>query len=175
MNISPPDDLFVERFVRGQRRVHAYITTLVPDRCDADEVFQETCLLVWQKRHEFDVSREFIPWMCGIAHNLVRNLRRRADRSNVNLSDEVLDLLGQEQLERGIAADERLAALRHCLGSLPPRQVELIERCYGSSKPARYVADQMGILPATMYKQLHRLRRILLNCIQRQLATEEPS
>ena len=175
MEASSLDDQFAERFVRAQRRVHAYIATLVPNRCDAEEIFQESCLLVWQKRQEFDPSGDFVAWMCGVAHNLVRNLRRRADRSNVNLSEEVLDLLGQEQLERESNADDRLAALRHCLNALRPQQLALLERCYADAQPARQVAEQLGILPATMYKQLHRLRRALLDCIQHRLASEETS
>jgi hypothetical protein len=38
-------DQFVERFVRSQDRICAYVAMLLPNRADAEEVFQQTQLL----------------------------------------------------------------------------------------------------------------------------------
>jgi RNA polymerase sigma-70 factor (ECF subfamily) len=35
---------FAQRMVRNQQRVFAYIVSLVPNRADAEELFQQTCL-----------------------------------------------------------------------------------------------------------------------------------
>jgi RNA polymerase sigma-70 factor (ECF subfamily) len=173
MDSISKDDAFAKLFLRDQRRIYAYIATLLPDRDDAEEIFQQTSLLVWQKRNEFEQDRDFVRWACGIAHNLVRNLRRRSDRLNVNLTDEVLELLSHDRLAAEPNADDRLTALRHCLKSLPKRQAKLIERCYTGTKSVRQVAEQLSIAPAAMYMQLHRIRKALLECIERRLITEK--
>ena len=76
MAIADRDD-FAEQLVRNQRRVFAYIVTLLSNRDDAEDVFQSTCLILWRKWEEFDPGRDFFTWSCGIAHNEARNLLRR--------------------------------------------------------------------------------------------------
>jgi DNA-directed RNA polymerase specialized sigma24 family protein len=67
---------FAERFLCDQHRLYGYIATLVPSRADAEDIFQETSLLLWEKWCEFDQDRDLMPWACGIAHNVVRNFWR---------------------------------------------------------------------------------------------------
>ena len=42
------------QFVLHQDRVYGYIVTLLPNRHDAEDVFQQTSLILWQKWDEFD-------------------------------------------------------------------------------------------------------------------------
>ena len=41
---------FVEQMVHNQHRLFGYVVTLVPNRDDAEEVFQEACLTLWNAR-----------------------------------------------------------------------------------------------------------------------------
>jgi RNA polymerase sigma-70 factor (ECF subfamily) len=66
MDSSPQHDQFVERFVRSQDRIYAYVATLLPNRADAEEVFQQTSLILWKKWQQFDPSRDFVRWACGM-------------------------------------------------------------------------------------------------------------
>jgi RNA polymerase sigma-70 factor (ECF subfamily) len=45
MDSSEQHDQFVERFIRCQARIYAFVVTLLPNRADADEVFQQTSLI----------------------------------------------------------------------------------------------------------------------------------
>src|SRR5437764_12104285 len=91
---------FVERLVRSQARVYAYIVTLLPNRADAEEVFQQTSLALWKKWRQYDPDRDFVRWACGMAHFEVRNfLRKHADKGRVFLSDDVLSEVAQTRLE----------------------------------------------------------------------------
>src|SRR5437764_7861828 len=92
MECSEQHDRFVERFIRSQDRVYAYVATLLPNRADAEEVFQQTSLVLWRKWQEFDPNREFLPWACGIAHHEARNfMRKHQHGSRVFLSEGVLE------------------------------------------------------------------------------------
>ena len=46
---------------------------LLPNEQDAQDVFQRTSLVLWQKFDQFDSDRDFLPWACGVAHYEVRN------------------------------------------------------------------------------------------------------
>ena len=60
MDSSFQHDQFVERFVRSQDRIYAYVVTLLPNRADAEEVFQQTSLALWKKWRQFDPGRDFV-------------------------------------------------------------------------------------------------------------------
>jgi RNA polymerase sigma-70 factor, ECF subfamily len=77
MDASPQHDQFVERFVRSQDRIYAYVATLLPNRADAEEVFRQTSLILWKRWQQFDPDRDFVRWACGIAHHEVQNFLRK--------------------------------------------------------------------------------------------------
>src|SRR5260370_21160240 len=100
MDSSAGHGQLVERFVRSQDRIYASLATLLPNRADAEEVFQQTSLILWRKWQQFDPGRDFVRWACGIAHHEVSNfLRKRADRGRVYLSEDVLAELAEVRLE----------------------------------------------------------------------------
>lgn len=68
--------------------------TLVPRREDVEDLFQKTCLTLWQEQAKFDPEKgEFASWACAIAQNHVRNFRRREAIRQALLSEEVAELL----------------------------------------------------------------------------------
>jgi RNA polymerase sigma-70 factor (ECF subfamily) len=170
---SPQHDQFVERFVRSQDRIYAYVALLLPNRADAEEVFQQTSLILWKKWRQFDPSRDFVRWACGMAHLEVRNfLRKHADRGRLYLSDDVLAEVAQVRLESHDLLEARRQALRGCLGRLKAGNRELLERCYSGRESIKAIAEGRGQPPNALYMTLKRLRRALFDCINRTLAAE---
>ena len=114
MDWSGQHEQFAERFVRSQDRIYAYVVTLLPNRTDAEEVFQQTSLVLWKKWQQFDPSRDFVAWACGIAHHEVQNfLRKHRDKGRVALSEDML------------AAGPGSAGTGRCAGSAPAGAVPL--------------------------------------------------
>src|SRR6476660_7128207 len=93
-------DRFMEQFVRSQDRVYAYIVTLLPNRTDAEEVFQQTSLALWKKWPQYDPTRDFIRWACGMAHlEVAALLRKRSAPGASSLSEDVLVELAHTRLD----------------------------------------------------------------------------
>ena len=92
---------FAKVFIRYQDQVHGYIVTMLPNWHDAEDVFQQTSLGLWQTWDRFDLTQEFLPWACGVARNMVRNFLRRRGRDRVVLSEQLMlelaDLRVREQ------------------------------------------------------------------------------
>ena len=173
MASSEQHDQFVEQFVRCQDRIYAYVATLLPNRADAEEVFQQTSLVLWKKWQQFDPGRDFVRWACGMAHHEVRNfLRKHAGRGRVYLSEDVLAEVAHARLEIHDVLESRRRALRHCLDQLPPGNRELLERCYAGKDSIKAIAEDLGHRPNALYMILKRLRRALFDCINRVLAAE---
>ncbi|MBI1371461.1 MAG: sigma-70 family RNA polymerase sigma factor [Phycisphaera sp.] len=170
---------FAERFVTGSNRVFRYILTLVPNRDDAEEIFQQTALTLWKRWEEYDPQRDFVRWACGIAHNHVRNFIRTAYQqrqgARVYLSEDVMQRVAETSLNAADTLEERRTALRHCLAKLQDSQREMIELAYAGEQKLNEIAEQHGMTPNALYKTLRRLRRSLYDCIRQSVTAGEPA
>lgn len=160
---------FAERVVRNQQRVFGYIVSLTPNRADAEELFQQTCLTLWESWERYDPSLDFVPWACGIAHNHVRNFLRKRQNSQVQLDADIVERLAQRSAERQRGECDRAAALRECLDELSERQRGVIQSYYGGMS-VEELATQRGSSGNAIYKLLHRVRETLHGCVGRRLA-----
>jgi RNA polymerase sigma-70 factor (ECF subfamily) len=170
---APQDKGFNRLFFAHQRQVYGYILTLVPNRADADEVFQETSVILWDKLGEYDASRAFLPWACGVAFNVVRNWRTKRRRDRHVFSDEFVQKLSDTRIEEAALLDARRTALIGCLDKLPRRDREMIDACYTQDRGVKAAATQFKLTVSAVYKSLERIRRALFACINRSLGEEE--
>ncbi len=115
---------FVDALVSHQRDVYAFIATLLPQAADIEDVYQQTCLALWKKRHQHDSRRAFFPWACGFAKNEALKQIHRS-RRQVQLTAGMLELLAGAALADPRAEDRRVA-LDACLDKLPRTR----QRCY---------------------------------------------
>ncbi len=163
--------LFAERFVRNQNRVYRYIFSLLPRRSEAEELFQEACLTLWQTWERYSPDIEFVAWACGIAHNLVRNhLRKRKHQPRLLADETLLDQLAERRILEDAALEERRGALRGCLERLPETQRQLVEEVYSGDRSMKEIAERAAQTPNSVYKMLRRIRAALYECAERKLA-----
>jgi RNA polymerase sigma-70 factor (ECF subfamily) len=166
-------DAFARLFAKYDRWLFAYLVTLVHNPADAEEVFQEVCVVVWRLSDEFELGTDFVKWVSVIAHNQVRKFRRESRRGGFQLSDAASELLAVDASRGADLFDFRREALQKCLGKLPSRDRQLVQQCYShASASFKTAADQMGRPANTVYKALNRIRRALHECIDRTLASE---
>jgi RNA polymerase sigma-70 factor, ECF subfamily len=165
---------FAERLRRHQTQLFGYIYSLVRDLDDADDLFQQTSLVLWDKFDQFDPARSFIAWACGVARYEVSNFLRSRSRHRLYFSDELNLLLIEAQEEFEGEQDEgRRAALAGCIGKLRQRDQQLLHACYGRQGCIPEVARDWGRSPQSIHNSLRRIRRSLHECVRRSLAQEE--
>jgi RNA polymerase sigma-70 factor (ECF subfamily) len=163
--MSENQDVFAERMVRNERRLFGYIVTLLPNRDEAEEVFQETCLTLWKSWRTYDISRDFVCWACGVARNKVREHFRSRQQWGLNFDDDVLESLADTRLSLEASLDARAEALTDCLGKLREPQRQLVEKCYTGTRTIKAIAEEMKLAPQALTMRLQRIRKILLDCI----------
>jgi RNA polymerase sigma-70 factor (ECF subfamily) len=159
-------DAFSEQVVQNQHRVFAYIVTLVPNRTDAEDIYQDTCLTLWKKWEEYRRPDNFFAWACGIAHNHVRNARRTSQPASVQLSDDALMQVAETRAKADDLMEIRSHFLALCMAKLTESQRQLMERCYLGDESIKEIAESMHISPAALTMRLQRIRRILFECIE---------
>ena len=64
-------------------------------------------------------------------------------------------------------------ALTECLHKLPDDQRRLVEAAYAPGVKIDQLARTLGRTAMALYKSLHRIRLMLMDCTRRVLATEE--
>ena len=163
---SDDQDDFAEQLVRNQHRIFAYVVTLVSNRDDAEDVFQNTCLILWKKWEEYRRPHSFFGWACGVAHNEVRNKLRTSRRGQLQLSEDVFAQIAEVRKNADELLEMRSHFLAPCLAKLSDEQRGLIERCYLGDEPIKAIADEMNISPAALTMRLQRIRRILFDCVE---------
>ncbi len=155
-----------------QRRIFSYLYTLVPDRHDAEDLLQETNLVICEKFAEFEPDTDFVAWACQIAWWRVRAARQKYARSKVVFDDTVLAAVAHTALELRHETDQRHEALDQCLKKLHARDRELVLSRYEPGSGVEAAARRSGRTLVAAYKALGRIRKLLLDCVGNQLASE---
>jgi RNA polymerase sigma-70 factor, ECF subfamily len=166
----------VEEFTRllatHQSRIYSYIYTILPNRADADEVFQETCVVLWRKFEGFRPGSSFFQWAARIAYFKVLSFRKKQRRSVLLGSDAFVEMLAEEVHSRADDLVEREQALAGCIAKLKERDRDLISRRYAPGGTVKGLADQLQRPIKSIYAALGRIRRALLECVERALVAE---
>ena len=162
---SNDQDHFPRLFVQSQRRIYGFILTVVTDSEVADDVFQETSLILWKRAADFTPQADFVRWACGIAMNVIRNRRVKRPRDRHIFSDAMLEEIAAARQNHGSWLDQRMALLTHCLSRLSEGQRQMLHSVYSSLETVTDIAETQGISENSLYQRLHRIRRRLFECI----------
>jgi len=166
---------FIALFTKSQRRVYLYILSMIPHPLDAEEILQNTNLVIWKKSQQFEVGTNFFAWACQIAHYEILKYRKKRSRDKHQFSDEFVSQVAEAVKENQDIFELRRNALTFCLGKLRTKDRELIQRRYQGSNQGKELADEMGRPANSVYQSLGRVRRTLFECINRYIAAESYS
>ena len=161
---------FVTEITRVQRQLHAFILTTVWNPIEADDVLQETNLVLWQKVAEFDCSREFLPWAMRFAQ--YQSMSWLKQRQQARFDDALAGMMADEAAIEDKAFEARRMALATCLQKLSAEQRELVMRRYEPGASVNGIAAEGKTTPKAISDRLRRIRHALLLCIQRAIAQE---
>ena len=170
---SDRQEQFARAFLQYQDRLYGHIVLMLPNRHDAEDIFQQTSLILWKKWEDFDRGGDFLRWACGIAHNEVRNFLRRRGRDRMVLSEKLLNNLADVRLREQPLLDRRHSLLTECIKRLDFAAREMLERCYAGRNSMRAIAEQFRTTPNALYLRLRRIRRELMECVEQHAGKED--
>jgi RNA polymerase sigma-70 factor (ECF subfamily) len=149
-----------------QNSIYAYIFSLVPNREAAQEILQETNLVICEKADQFLAGSHFLTWACAIARFKVLAYRRDTTRDKLIFGDDLSEKLASGDVQR-FDLSTRMIALEKCLEKLPARQRAMIKDRYRPDVTMEVLADRLGRAKQSLAVTLHRIRQTLLECLQR--------
>lgn len=167
--------LFLRAFTTHEPAVRAFVRRLVPTRADADDVMQEVSVVLWEKFDSFRAGADFRGWAFGVARFEVLAWLRDKGRDRLVLSEEAVTKLVEETAPDESRLARQREALEACLKKVAPGQRELLMQAYQPESRIQDVASGSGRTVPGFYQWLHRMRKVLLDCIRRALAQEVSS
>jgi RNA polymerase sigma-70 factor (ECF subfamily) len=172
---GPRVDAFVRLLGQNQRRLFLYVLGLVPNWNDAEEIIQETNLVLWREFDQFQLGTNFAAWACKVAFHQVLNWRKRKQRDRLEFSPAFLEAVAAEAVTAADALEERSQALAGCLGKLPEAHRDLLRLRYTEGLAVEDIARQLDRSVEAVYRALSRIRHTVHQCVTRSLTRETRS
>jgi RNA polymerase sigma factor (sigma-70 family) len=148
-------------FERHARSVYNYLFRRTADWSLAEDLTSIVFLEAWRRRHDVRLERDLaLPWLLGVATNVLRNRRRSQWRHRAALErlpreraeDFTDDAAGRIDDERGMRGTLRAIA------SLPQREQDVLALCVWAEQSYEDAALALGIPVGTVRSRLSRAR-----------------
>ena len=166
---ATPNSEFVRLYSQSARRIYAYLYLLHGNEADADDVFQETSRVLWEKFAEYTPGTHFGAWAERIAHYQTLAFRKRRQRDRLQFSEEFIDAVSEHRAATLDSLEQRRQALDDCLQKLRDPDRELIQFRYAAGGTTKNAAARVGRSVDAVYKALNRIETSLIECTQRVL------
>ena len=156
---------FVQLLTLHQLDIYLYVHSLMPDPNEVAEIVQETNVVLWEKRAEFDTARDFRAWAFQIARYKLLKYQAKRKRKFVSFSDALVDQLAIQAPDYTKADNDLMDGLRHCVAQLAASDHELLSQRYSLMTTCETIAKAIGRPVRWVYNALNRIRQELHDCM----------
>jgi RNA polymerase sigma-70 factor (ECF subfamily) len=156
---------FLRLLTESQGRLFAFIAATLGDFDFANEVLQETNLVMWRKSGEFEMGSNFNAWSYRIANFQIMSHRQRQIRGKLLFDQELVERIAQRAQERSESYAARMQRLDRCLSELPDRYRDVITRRYHHGESLQEIADRLQKNPNAIGQLLSRVKKKLIDCV----------
>lgn len=164
---------FQELFLEHRKAVYSFIFVHVGNTPDADDLFQDVCVVMWRKFSQFRAGTNFKAWAKQICRNIIMDFRKQRRRRPVKgLDNETLDLLVQRYEHIQDQVEDRLETLHSCVDKLNFRDRHLVQMAYDQQKAVKEIAREVSVSIQRIYKRLGTIHGTLLKCVRRTLESK---
>ena len=163
---------FTRQWVKAQPLVTSFVFASIRSSHDAEDILQEVATAALADFSEYDSQRPFVAWALGIARFRVLNYYRRHAQEKLLFDDAALLAFAQahEQLESQASA--RRHALDECLKQLDGRKLTALRMRYTEETSVQSIAELLVTTTNAVSLMLHKVRKSLATCVERQLSRE---
>lgn len=164
-------DDFAQLLAEHQAQLFGYVYALIPNMTDAEDVYQDTVIALWQKFNDYQPGTNFAGWARVVARFKIQHFFRTKSRRRVYFDEGLLAEISEtqariESARHGSPLDSYTPALLRCIERLPESDRQLIRLSYEEEKNLTQIAKDFGRSPQSIWNSLSRIRRVLFDCIR---------
>lgn len=152
----------------AQPAVAAFVSSVVLDRRDREDIVQETALAVFKAIESYDSQRPFNAWAIGIARNQIGTYLRKHKRDRHVFSEATI-----ANLQAPFAAEvdrPELDFVDVCLRQLQDHARKLCDLRYRQGLKPAAISQQVDMTANAVAKALQRVRAQIKSCIETKVA-----
>lgn len=156
-----------ELYAAYGQRLYAYALRLTNDPAAAEDVVQETLIVVWRTASRFRGDGRVLAWLLGIVHNLaIKAIRHQ----HLPFSDEMeADLYAAGDLPEDQAqSSEQAHWVQHALQHLSTEHRAVLELVFYQGLTLAEVAQVCNCPPGTVKSRLSYARQYLRSVLKRE-------
>ena len=168
-------EIFVQRFAQFEPDLRRFIRSLLPTWTDADEVLQQTAMVIWKKFDQYNPDTHFMKWACVIARFEALAYRRKMARDRLVFREDIVELMADEGFEEVDSRRVEHEVLEECLLAMPEKHRRFLTLAYTPGVKVKELAEEAGSSAAAFYMRLKRLRHQLMDCMEEKIQQEEGS
>ena len=163
---------FIDLLNIQQRKIYAFIISLVGNYNDADDIMQETARTMWQKFDDFQQGTDFLAWSRTIAYYRILEYRNRHKRDCRLFQPEIFEALRKQAEENFSDSDHYRSLLTLCLKKLKDGDLNLIYQKYSHCLSIKEISRQYGRSTQAVYRSIGRIHDLLRRCIKQKIHLE---
>ena len=164
---------FMNLLVPNQRRILAYIISMIPRKNDAEDVLQETLTEMWNKFDQFDIGTDFVAWGVTIAKYKVLEFRKRNKDSKLQFSDKLTKILEEESDQKIKNISGHIDALKKCTKKLALKEINFLKLRYEHDLTLKKIAERTGMSLQGVHRSISIIHTRLVRCIRLTMRQEE--
>ena len=166
---------YIRLLMNNQVRISTYIQSLVQNFQDAEDIFQETAAIAWEKFDEYEPNSNFTSWAMMIARYRIMYYWQKNKKSIVRYSDAAVKSIEEYLSTATEDTSNNQSYLEACMKTLPDQDVRLIQMRYSRKITTKAMSEELGRSIHGLYGTLSRIHLILAECVRRHKLAEERS
>ena len=163
---------YSQKLTSIQKPLYAFILSMLANRTEAEDVLQETNLILCQKAEEFDPEGHFQGWAFKIARFQVMKHQTNRKRSKLHFSTEIIEDVAAEEFDKKKVLIVQ-KALSMCYDELPQKMQIIAKLRFKKDKSLKYISAKVNRPMGAISSTLYRIRQKLLECVNEKLVIVE--
>jgi RNA polymerase sigma-70 factor (ECF subfamily) len=154
--------------LRYQQAVYGFLRARMVPAGEAEDLTQEVFLRFYLTRERFDESQAILPWLIGIARNLLKEFARKSRRRRkVEWTELCLEIDSlTEHEDEWEQRDQVLKHLPGCLDELGPSARQAIQFHYTENLRLAEISQRLKRSEGAIKLLMFRARQALKHCLQ---------
>lgn len=153
-------------WTQAQPKVSAFVTAVVRDFRDRDDLVQDIAVAVFESFDAYDPEKPFIPWAMGVARNQFKIYLRNRKRDLDVFDPDTVKALESAFVALPASESRQLDFLQECLQSLGTKSRRLCELRYQDELKPAAISAALNLPGTAIRKALQRVREQLRACIE---------
>lgn len=168
MNRNEKEKYFQKIFNENKDRIYRLCFSVIENKNDADDLFQEVMINVWNNLEKFRGESEVSTWIYRISVNSALLFNKRFSRKkdmNPVIDEEKMKIIKSDIKNNNIEQKELLRILYLCIGKLK-RQDKIIITLLLEGLSHKEISDIVGITINYVGVKFKRIKEVLGICIE---------